>query len=69
MSGYIQIGQTAARDPVTGDFLPAVPLYIREDDRGKVHAPIPAEDSELGKTLAGMMRQYMDGCKAAGVSI
>lgn len=69
MSEYIQIGVTALRDPVTGDYLPAVPLYIREDDRGKVHAPIPSEDSELGKTLAGLMRQYMDGCKAAGIEI
>ena len=55
MSAYIQIGVTALRDPVTGEYLPAVPLYIREEDRGKVHGPIPAEDSELGKTLAGLM--------------
>ena len=46
MSAYIQVGVTALRDPVTGEYLPAVPLYIREEDRGKVHGPIPAEDSE-----------------------
>ena len=28
MDGFIQIGVTAARDPATGAFLPAVPLYI-----------------------------------------
>ena len=69
MSAYIQVGVTALRDPVTGEYLPAVPLYIREEDRGKVHGPIPEEDSELGKTLAGLMQEYVDGCKAAGVSI
>lgn len=26
---FIQIGFTALRDPVTRDFLPAVPLYIK----------------------------------------
>ena len=29
---YIQIGVTALRDPGTGDYLPAVPLFIRADD-------------------------------------
>lgn len=29
---YIQIGYTALRDPATGDYLPAVPLYIKASD-------------------------------------
>lgn len=28
---YIQVGVTAMRDPATGEFLPAVPLYIKAD--------------------------------------
>ena len=28
---YIQVGFTALRDPATGDFLPAVPLYIKAE--------------------------------------
>ena len=30
---YIQVGVTALRDPKTGEFMPAVPLYIREEDK------------------------------------
>ena len=29
---YIQVGVTALRDPATGEFLPAVPLYIKAED-------------------------------------
>lgn len=29
---YIQIGVTALRDHATGNFLPAVPLYIKAED-------------------------------------
>ena len=29
---FIQVGVTALRDPATGDFLPAVPLYIKAED-------------------------------------
>ena len=29
---YIQIGVTATRNPVTGEFYPSVPLYIRASD-------------------------------------
>ena len=40
MSEYIQVGVTAMRDPITGDFLPSVPLYIRAEDQEKVEPPI-----------------------------
>lgn len=69
MSAYIQVGVTALRDPVTGEYLPAVPLYIREEDRGKVHGPIPAEDSELGQDPGRADAGIRGRLKAAGVSI
>ena len=40
MSEYIQVGVTAMRDPITGGFLPSVPLYIRAEDREKVETPV-----------------------------
>ena len=55
MSEFVQIGQTALRDPVTGDFLPAVPLYVRADDRGMVAKTF---DGDLKALLAGKMEQY-----------
>lgn len=67
---YIQIGVTALRDPTTGDFLPSVPLYIRAEDRKKVSVPLfTGDETELAKVLAGKMKQYVDGCRAAGVKI
>jgi len=57
---YIQIGVTALRDPATGGFLPAVPLYIKADEA--------AEEAErqmiadLAKVLARKMKTYIDGC-------
>ena len=32
---YIQVGVTAMRDPKTGDFLPAIPLYVKVEDVGE----------------------------------
>lgn len=54
---YIQIGVTALRDPVTREFLPAVPLYIKATPELK-----QAEDYMIGdiaKVFAGKMRQYI----------
>ena len=56
MSEYIQVGVTAMRDPATGEFLPSVPLYIREEDREKV--AVPVYDEEIIKTLAEKFRAY-----------
>ena len=62
---YIQVGFTAMRDPVTHEFLPAVPLYIK--------AECGAEESQqkliddIGSLLALRMKAYIDACKAAGV--
>lgn len=66
---FIQIGVTALRDPVTGDFLPAVPLYIREEDQGKTTAAFPQDETALAKALGDKMKEYLDGCKAAGVEV
>ncbi len=47
---YIQVGVTAMRDSETGEFLPAVPLYIKAEDGAK-----EAEDAlirDIGKLFA-----------------
>ncbi len=62
---YIQIGYTALRDPKTGGYLPAVPLYIEADDSARAAEANLVED--IGKLLADRMRRYQEACKAAGV--
>ena len=64
---YIQVGFTALRDPATRDFLPAVPLYIKAEDNAE-----EAEEQlihDVGKLLAQRIKQYIDGCKEAGVEL
>lgn len=64
---YIQIGVTALRDPGTGDFLPAVPLYIKAEEGAE-----EAQEkliSDLGHVFALQIKKYMDGCKEAGVQV
>ena len=64
---YIQIGYTALRDPATGKYLPAVPLYIRaEGDAGEAEQKVI---DDIGNLLARRMKEYMDGCKEAGVEV
>lgn len=62
MSNYIQIGQTALRDPLTGDFLPAVPLYIRAED---VAAAPPLDDIPVAEVFAAKFRQYVNESRKA----
>lgn len=64
---YIQVGVTAMRDPATGEFLPAVPLYIKAEENAAETEEIVIRD--IGKLLALRMKQYMDGCKVAGVEV
>lgn len=62
---FIQVGVTALRDPATGDFLPAVPLYIKAEG-----GAVEAEEKlihDIGSLLAARMRQYESACRAAGV--
>ena len=64
---FIEVGFTALRDPVTGDFLPAVPLYIKAEDGAK-----EAEQeliNNLGKLFAERMRRYRERCAAEGVAV
>lgn len=63
---YIQVGVTAMRGP-DGSFLPAVPLYIRADDSAKAGEARLTED--IGRLLAARMKAYVDGNRAAGLTI
>lgn len=63
---YIQIGEAALRGP-DGNFLPAVPLYIRAGDCDEA-----AEENLCGgiaHLLALRMKEYIDGCREAGVPV
>lgn len=64
---YIQVGVTAMRDPATGDFLPAVPLYIKAEDGAEEAEETLIKD--IGKLLAARMKQYIDGCNEAGLEV
>lgn len=68
MSEFIQVGVTALRDPLTGEFLPSVPLYVERTDLEA--GPVPKIDLfDIGTVLAGKMREYLNGCKKEGVKI
>ena len=64
---FIQVGVTALRDPATGDFLPAVPLYIKAEDGAEESASGLTQD--IGKLLAERMLRYKEACEAAGVAV
>ena len=56
---YIQVGTYAARDPITREFQPAVPLYIRATPEA-----IQSEREMIGDiadVLAEKMKQYNEG--------
>lgn len=64
---FIQIGVTALRDPATGDFLPAVPLYIKAEDGAEEAEEKLTQD--IGKLLAQRMRMYKEKCAAEGIAV
>lgn len=64
---YIQIGYTALRDPASGEYLPAVPLYIKASDGAAEADQKVIED--IGNLFALRMKAYMDGCKEVGVEV
>lgn len=64
---FIQIGYTALRDPASGEYLPAVPLYIKASDGAAEAEQKVIED--IGNLFALRMKAYMDGCKEAGVEV
>ncbi len=64
---FIQVGVTALRDPATGEFLPAVPLYIEATDAARADEQSLIDD--VGKLFAARMKAYVEANKAAGLSI
>ena len=52
---YIQIGFTALRDPITGDYLPSVPMYIKAEDAAL--SDYEKLESNAEKKLALLMRR------------
>lgn len=62
MSEYVQVGVTALRGP-DGKWKESVPMFVREEDAGKIQAERLEED--IGALLAGKMKEYMDGCRRA----
>jgi len=63
VSGYVQIGVTALRAPGTGEFLPAVPLYIRAEDAEGPY--VPKDDGGLWRELGAKMKEYHEAAMAA----
>ena len=64
---YIQIGVTALRDRATGNYLPAVPLYIKAEDGAEEGRQKLIND--VGKLLAHRIKAYTDGCLESSVSV
>lgn len=73
MERYVKVGVTAMRG-ADGKFLPAVDLYTKVDeseilpgtDMTKTTA---AACDEIAMMFAEKMKQYIDGCEAAGVGL
>ena len=49
---------------MSGDFLPAVPLYIRTEDAA---AAPPLDDIPVAEVFAAKFKAYVDGCRKEGV--
>ncbi len=69
MSKYVQVGVTALRGPA-GEYLPAVPLYIKSEDAAKAFtdpaaAELPAPVDEIAAAFAQKFREYTEGLGAA----
>lgn len=68
---FVQCGITALRDPATGGFLPAVPLYI-EVDASEVEPRTGLAASEeklcfdIGQIMAEKFGQYVRGNRREG---
>lgn len=67
----VQIGVTALRSP-SGEFLPSIPLYIKEEDAGKINPATGRtvqEDlalTDVAKVFADKFKVYAEGTKRAG---
>ena len=69
MAQFIQVGVTALRDPVTGEMLPAVPLYIQAPETDAEQKELEPLADGIAHLLSLRMKQYIDGCKAQGITI
>lgn len=58
MKKYIKVGFTAMRDPATGNFLPAVPLYIESTQETAKNEENLIND--IRKVFAEKYKQYVD---------
>lgn len=63
---YVQIGVTAMRDPVTGEMLPSVPLFIRREDADS-SAVAQIRIGTLAHELASKMDEYLTALAKAGM--
>lgn len=66
MAGFVQIGVTALKEPGTGKYMPAVPLYVKESDVAKFEMPGLLDD--FARLLAHRYKAYEDGCAEAGIA-
>jgi len=58
MSAFIQVGVTAMRDPMTGEPLQQVPLYVEAEDGQDM--PLPEFDrKQFAKDLLQKFRAHM----------
>lgn len=69
MAQFIQVGVTALRDPVTGEMLPAVPLYIQAPETDAEQKELEPLADGIAHLLALRMKDYIEGCKAQGIMI
>ena len=66
MSVYIQIGTSALRDPVTGQFTPEIPLYVNKHDLAE-HPAHGVNLASVAFNLAAKMREYRQKCRKEGL--
>lgn len=59
--GFVEVGFTAMRDPKTGEFLPAVPMYIKRTPEAAEAEQMLIKD--LAHLFAMRMKSYVDGCQ------
>lgn len=69
---FVQCGFTALRDPATGAFLPAVPLYIKVDASAVDNQTgLAACEKQLCVDIAAVLAEkfgaYVDGCREEGL--
>lgn len=66
MSRFIQVGVTAMRDPVTGEFLESVPLYAEAEDLQRTGADRTMMVGDIRQNLAAAFGQYLKERKKEG---